>query len=513
MTQSTGTVLNVVLFSMFFLFLAHSEAKKGKVSDIEKVNAKINKQELEKNFEEKNGNGDKNVNRRLLQEMKKLAKEIRRNAAIKAGKPDPGETASDSIIFDDVIYNLNQLKDMKGKEKRDKRQVGWWSYVLWPEARVHWTYSSSIASESLTAFRESIADYEAKTCLRFTEYAPGSSLPSDYIELQSESGCWSYIGYRGQGGGKQLLNLQGWVNGYGCALKGIAIHELKHALGWFHEHTRADRDSYVQINLGNVLSGYESNFNKQDYSLADGTPYDYDSIMHYGAYSFSSNGQKTIESPQAIGQRDGFSSSDLCGLNKMYNCDVCDSTNPCDPKASCTNTETCPLYSCACNPGYFGDGFTCTPVPTTASTSTTASTTSSTTSPSTTTSTTPTTTSSPSTTTSTSTSSAITTTTALSTSTTALTTGAEKVCQIFNAENTDRWRVAEGTVIGASTLVSNYQECCEVCKAAPSCVAWALRVKHRRDECFIYSDVVSVIKPSKRIWHVGSIYGDSFIVI
>lgn len=59
--------------------------------------------------------------------------------------------------------------------------------------------------------------------------------------------CQSFIGKKG---GKQLLSL-----GSGCKNRGHVTHELIHALGFFHEHTRPDRDKFVKILWDNIKSG------------------------------------------------------------------------------------------------------------------------------------------------------------------------------------------------------------------------------------------------------------------
>jgi hypothetical protein len=90
---------------------------------------------------------------------------------------------------------------------------------------------------------------------------------------------------------------------------------------------RNDRDAFIRIQWQNIKSGTESNFNKVNpqYTSDFGTPYDYNSIMHYSRKGFSVNGQDTIYVYDAqyrdkIGQREAMSSGDITRLKKMYSC-------------------------------------------------------------------------------------------------------------------------------------------------------------------------------------------------
>ena len=64
--------------------------------------------------------------------------------------------------------------------------------------------------------------------------------------------CCSYVGRMGAG------QAQGVNLGRECIKMGTIAHEIGHVIGFWHEHTRPDRDLYVDIFKRNILdSKYE----------------------------------------------------------------------------------------------------------------------------------------------------------------------------------------------------------------------------------------------------------------
>lgn len=114
-------------------------------------------------------------------------------------------------------------------------------------------------------------EYHKKTCIKWVRW----SGEKDYVHfVPANTGCWSSVG---KVGGKQVTpqkhavlhisssatilsnatNLQDLnLQTPGCLTKkGTVIHEMLHALGFFHEQNRHERDKYVTIKWQNVQRG------------------------------------------------------------------------------------------------------------------------------------------------------------------------------------------------------------------------------------------------------------------
>jgi hypothetical protein len=63
----------------------------------------------------------------------------------------------------------------------------------------------------------------------------------------------------------------------------MPVHELGHALGFFHEHARWDRDRLVTVHYENIKPGRAADYDwiPQTNWLVRSTAYDFHSIMHY----------------------------------------------------------------------------------------------------------------------------------------------------------------------------------------------------------------------------------------
>ncbi|XP_015803588.1 low choriolytic enzyme-like [Nothobranchius furzeri] len=177
---------------------------------------------------------------------------------------------------------------------------------------VPFTLSDRYAEDEKNAIRIAMRGIEARTCIRFVDHKRERA----FLSIQPKPGCFSLVGRVGE---QQLVSLQR----FGCIANGIIQHELLHSLGFYHEHTRSDRDNYVRINWNNIMESAGVNFRKMNTDNLN-TPYDYSSVMHYGRTAFGIRRAETITpipNPNVpIGQRVGMSEMDFFRVNTLYKC-------------------------------------------------------------------------------------------------------------------------------------------------------------------------------------------------
>lgn len=193
----------------------------------------------------------------------------------------------------------------------------------WP-LPVPYQIDGSIGGEGEAMIKSSIADIEAKTCIRFREVfspqAKGYILFKDFFD---ESFC-----------GRSPLGRQDDVNlislNFNCeSIQGAIRHNILHSLGALHEHNRVERDDHVSVDWNNIDPQHWDLFDGRPYVRtfsSYGVPYDFHSIMHYSSTAGALDNTRNTITPKkfpeerlkVMGQREEISPRDAQKLSKVY---------------------------------------------------------------------------------------------------------------------------------------------------------------------------------------------------
>ncbi|MEQ2287052.1 hypothetical protein AMECASPLE_008542 [Ameca splendens] len=217
---------------------------------------------------------------------------------------DINEEAGLNLVEGDIVFNETETRNsIIGDEYK------------WPKT-VPYYMEDDLEINAKGVILKAFEQYRLKTCIDFKPW----SGEENYISIFKGNGCFSSVGNRKVG--KQRLSI-----GTNCDRIATIEHEFLHALGFWHEQSRSDRDDYVQIMWDRISEGREHNFNMYDDTISSslGVSYDYNSMMHYSKNAFQNGSEPTIVTKipafsDVIGQRMEFSDSDLLKLNRLYKC-------------------------------------------------------------------------------------------------------------------------------------------------------------------------------------------------
>lgn len=242
-------------------------------------------------------------------------------------------TNEDDMLLDDIIYTKEQQDWINAQS--DVKNLPPEPFFRWPNATVHYKffgkfskyiflkvtykYLHIVDDDHITKAANIMRRISKVSCVNFTE---GSNSDGKFLYIDvGGSGCHSTIGYIG----KPKLVLH-----HNCFLAKTLSHEFLHVLGFHHQQSAHNRDDYLTVLWDNIKDNKKANFKIIRRGIDFGVEYDFNSIVHYGAWAFTKNGNLTL-SPKVnmtwkeikkIGRAKFLSSNDITKLNRYYNCTV-----------------------------------------------------------------------------------------------------------------------------------------------------------------------------------------------
>ncbi|KRY40343.1 Signal peptidase complex catalytic subunit SEC11C [Trichinella spiralis] len=250
-------------------------------------------------------------------------------------------------LTDEQVY-----RDLRSS-KNEQRPI----IEKWHTNHILYRMEASLKDASRDAILRALQLWQENTCIRFEErdqLEPNVASINFVDDSQSDGGCSSFVG---RVGGIQKISIA-WPR---CSSEGIVSHQIGHALGLLHEHSRPDRDEHIIVNYEQTVSEHRDVISRLSSRVFEHfrSMYDPGSVMHMPptVKNLMTNADElTILAmdpnyQSTFGQRISPSFLDYKLINMMY------CNNKCSTKLNClhggyVNVNDC--SRCTCPTGFEG---------------------------------------------------------------------------------------------------------------------------------------------------------------
>ncbi|CAJ0590205.1 unnamed protein product [Cylicocyclus nassatus] len=187
-----------------------------------------------------------------------------------------GSRIGDFLYDSDMVLTTAQAEELlRVNSHRRRRQAfrdGDYPNTIWLRG-VHYSFHDNATEKVRSVFKKAVKAWQKNTCINFYESNGTRTLVAsshittqmiteeERIEVMVEDGCWSHVG--------NVHKIQELSLGEGCDSIAAASHELGHALGMFHTHSRHDRDYYIKLNEQNIRISVNSKPQQLNVKMAD----------------------------------------------------------------------------------------------------------------------------------------------------------------------------------------------------------------------------------------------------
>lgn len=200
---------------------------------------------------------------------------------------NPKDIGRDTIVH--PVYNIPFTLNKNNVAIPRAISISPSAYNLW--AMVRFVYNSNLTSSQRAKIKSALLEIEASTNVRFYNATgkptrdPVYNFDYPYVDFVAVGPLDISSSYLGRIGGRQQISLANFA--FDSFNNRTIIHEINHALGLRHEHTRLDRNNYITLNTSNLTPAGLSQFQIPPTNYYQTGIYDYNSIMGYGSYTSS----------------------------------------------------------------------------------------------------------------------------------------------------------------------------------------------------------------------------------